>query len=326
MLEHIISMHPILFNVIILAFSLLIVIKAADLLIFGISNYARKFGISDYLIGFIVLAIGTALPEMISSLIGGAAGSSGIALGTVFGSCVITITLVLGTMTAAAGTLDVSTKLLGKTKYLLLGLMLLPIILASDGMLSRADGIVLVASFMIYVGMLWTKEGTLGRLKKNVKIKYLWKDMLVFLGALAALLLGARFLVFSSVVISQELGISSYIIALLVIGLGTSLPDLTVALKSVKKKHATIGFGNILGGITAAMLLILGIVSIIYPITLAGIGLISLLLTVIFFVFSMILVLFWVRKNQLVGWQGYTLIGIYLIFTGLQIMIEIFGK
>ncbi|MBN1644607.1 sodium:calcium antiporter, partial [Candidatus Woesearchaeota archaeon] len=59
--------HSLLFNVIVLIFSLLIVIKAADLLIFGISNYARKFGISDYLIGFLVLAIGTSLPELVSS-------------------------------------------------------------------------------------------------------------------------------------------------------------------------------------------------------------------------------------------------------------------
>lgn len=323
MMEYITSMNPILFNSIVIALSLAIVIKAADLLIFGISNYARKFGISDYLIGFLVLAIGISLPELISSLMGGSAGSSGIVLGTVLGSGVITITLVLGVMTVAAGKLDVSTKLLGKTKYIMLGMITLPFILATDGQLSRADGIILVSCFTIYAGMLWTKEGTLGRLKKNVKIKQVWQDMFIFLGALVALLLGARWLVFSSVIISQELGISAYIIALLVIGLGTALPDLTVELKALKKGRPAIGFGNILGGITTVMLLVLGITAIFYPIQLTGISITELLITTLFFFASMTLVLYWVRKETLVRKQGIILIGIYLAFVAVQVAIEL---
>jgi cation:H+ antiporter len=325
MFDYITSLHPILFNTIALLLSLVIVIKAADLLIFGISNYARKFGISDYLIGFLVLAIGTSLPELVSSLMGGSAGSSGVAIGTILGSGVITITFVLGTMTVFAKKLDVKTKLLGKSKYMMLGMIILPLILASDGLLSRADGIVLIAVFFMYIAGLWRKEGTLGKLKKNVKLKYLWKDMFVFLGALAALLIGARFLVFSSVIISQELGISAYLIALIVIGLGASLPDLTVELKSLKKGHAAIGFGNVLGGITAEMLLVLGIVALAYPINIGGIGLMGLVTTIVFFVFGMALVLFWVRKEQLLRWQGYTLIAIYFIFVAIQLLIEFLG-
>lgn len=314
--------HSLLFNVIVLIFSLLIVIKAADLLIFGISNYARKFGISDYLIGFLVLAIGTSLPELVSSLIGGSVGSSGVALGTLLGSGVITITFVLGSMTIAAKKLNVKTKLLGKSTYLIWIMMLLPVIMLLDKKISRVDGILLIAVFLAYILGLWKKEGTFGKLKK-AKIKHLWKDVVIFLGALVALLLGARFLVFSSVIISQEIGISSYLIALIVIGLGASLPDLTVELKSLKKGHAGIGFGNVLGGITAEMLLILGIVSVLYPISIANISLAGLIATIIFFLFSMALVIFWVRKQELHRWQGFVLLGIYLVFVAVQILIEL---
>jgi cation:H+ antiporter len=322
MFEFISGVHPLLFNLVVLVLSLVIVIKAADLLIFGISNYARKFGISDYLIGFLVLAIGTSLPELVSSLMGGSVGSSGVALGTILGSGVITITFVLGAMTVAAKKLNVKTKLLGKSTYFIWIMMLLPMVMLLDKKVSRLDGIVLIVVFFVYIFVLWKKEGTFGKLKK-VKIKRLWKDVVIFLGALVALLLGARFLVFSSVVIAQEIGISSYIIALLVIGFGASLPDLTVELKSLKKGREAIGFGNVLGGITAEMLLILGIVAVIYPINIAGIGLAGLITTIVFFLFSMALVIFWVRKKQLVRWQGFVLLGLYLVFVAFQILLEV---
>ncbi|MBD3361977.1 hypothetical protein GF358_04275 [Candidatus Woesearchaeota archaeon] len=323
MFEFITSAHPLLFNTVVLVFSLLIVIKAADLLILGISNYARKFGISDYLIGFLVLAIGTSLPELVSSLTGGSVGSSGVALGTVLGSCVITVTFVLGAMTVAAKKLDVKTKLLGRSTYLILLMGLLPVIMLLDRKISRLDGVLLVVVFFAYIFGLWRKEGTFGQLKKHVRIKNLWKDVFIFLGALVALLLGARFLVFSSVVISQEIGISSYVIALIVIGLGASLPDLTVELKSLKKGHAGIGFGNVLGGITAEMLLILGVVAIFYPITIIKINIWGLITTLIFFLVSLALVIFWVRKNVLHRWQGIVLLMIYALFVAVQILIEV---
>lgn len=322
MFEFITSAHPLLFNAVVLVLSLLIVVKAADLLTFGISNYARKFGISDYLIGFLVLAIGTSLPELVSSFMGGSIGSSGVALGTILGSGVITITFVLGCMAIAAKKLDVRTKLLGKSTYLIMVMILLPMVMLLDKKISRVDGVLLVVVFFAYIIGLWRKEGTFGKLKK-VKIRHLWKDVFVFLGSLAALLIGARFLVFSSVVISQEIGISSYVIALIVIGLGASLPDLTVELKSIKKGRAGIGFGNVLGGITAEMLLILGLVAVFYPISIANISLAGLVATIIFFLLSMGLVLFWVRKETLFRWQGFVLLGMYLLFVAVQVLIEL---
>jgi len=110
---------------------------------------------------------------------------------------------------------------------------------------------------------------------------------------------------------------------LIVIGLGASLPDLTVELKSLKKGRAGIGFGNVLGGITAEMLLILGIVAVFYPITLAGISMTGLVLSAAFFLFSMALVIFWVRKNVIYRWQGIVLMIVYLVLIAAQIAIEL---
>lgn len=323
MFEFISIVPPLIFNIIVLVLSLLIVIKAADLLIFGISNYSRKFGISEFLVGFLVLAIGTSLPDLVASLMGGIAGSSGIIVGTILGGSVISITFVLGSMVIAAKKLNVKSKLLGKSTYIILVMMLLPIITMLDLKISRVDGFLLILVFCTYIFGLWKKEGTLGRIKKSVKIKFLWKDVLIFLGALVALLLGARFLVSSAVIISQEIGISAYIIALIIICLGTCLPDLTVELKALKKGHAAIGVGNLLGGITSTLLLVLGIVAMIYPISLEGINLISLAIAIGVFLASLALVIFWMRKNTLYKWQGVILVLIYLAFVATQIVLEV---
>jgi cation:H+ antiporter len=323
MFEFITGVHPLVFNIIVLILSLLIVIKSADLLIFGISNYARKFGISEFLVGFLILAIGTSLPDLVASLMGGMSGSSGIIVGTILGGSVISITFVLGAMVIAAKKLNVKSKLLGKSTYIILVMMLLPIITMLDLKISRVDGFLLILVFFTYIFGLWKKEGTLGKIKKSVKIKFLWKDVLIFLGALVALLLGARFLVSSAVIISQEIGISAYIIALIIICLGTCLPDLTVELKALKKGHSAIGVGNLLGGITSTLLLVLGIVALFYPISLEGINLTSLAIAIGVFLASLALVIFWMRKNTLYRWQGVCLVLIYLAFVAAQIVLEV---
>jgi len=309
-------------NFLVLVLSLVFIYLGARYTVESVIELSKILNIGVEIIAASAIALGTSLPELVSSLMGGSVGSSGVALGTILGSGVITITFVLGMMGVFAGRLNVRTKLLGKSTYLIWLMMLLPVVMLLDQKISRVDGVVLIIVFFTYIAGLWKKEGTFGRLKK-ARIKHLWKDIVVFLGALVALLLGARFLVFSSVVISQEVGISSYVIALIVIGLGASLPDLTVELKSLRKGRAGIGFGNVLGGITAEMLLILGIVAIFYPITLAGISILGLVLTVIFFLLSMALVIFWMRKNILHRWQGIVLLGIYLAFIVTQIIIEL---
>jgi cation:H+ antiporter len=323
MFEFINAINPLIFNIIVLILSLLIVIKAADLLIFGISNYSRKFGISEFLVGFLVLAIGTSLPDLVASLMGGMAGSSGIIVGTILGGSVISITLVLGVMVIAAKKLNVKSRLLGKSTYIILIMLLLPMITMLDAKISRVDGVLLILVFFAYIFGLWKKEGTLGKIKKSVKIKFLWKDVAIFLGALVALLLGAKFLVSSAVIISQEIGISAYIIALIIICLGTCLPDLTVELKALKKGHAAIGVGNLLGGITSTLLLVLGIVAVIYPISLEGINTTSIAIAIGVFLASLALVIFWMRKNTLHRWQGIILVMIYLAFVAAQIVLEI---
>jgi len=316
------SQYPLVSNLIILALSFFIVAKAADLLILGIGEYARKFGISDYLIGFLVISMGTALPDFIAALMGALSNQGGIVLGTLIGSSICSIMLVFGVMGFVGKKIKVKAKILHGTKKYIFIMCVLPLVLISDGTLSRPDGFILVAAFAAYVVYLWVQEGKLGKLK-SVMIKNLWRDVFIFLGALVALLLASRFLVFSSVNTANILGISPYFVALIIIGVGASMPDLTVELKSIIRGKTSIGFGNLLGGIIADMVFFLGLIALIRPINLVNINIVGVVVSSLFFAGTMGLVLWWAQKGTFTRKQGTMLLALYGLFLLAQIGVEL---
>ncbi len=254
------SAHPIIANILILIASFIIVAKASDLTVLGISEYARHFGISDYLIGFLVLAIGSSLPEFAASLTGSSANESGVIFGTLMGSGITTLTLVLGSIAIFAKKIVLKDKILNETRLALLPMIVLPFVLLLDGTISRIDGFILVFVFLSFVVYLWQKEGSFGKLK-SAHIKHVWKHALVFLGSLIAILLSARWLVFSSINLAFLFNISPFFIAIFVISLGSSLPDLMVQLRSLRNRHTSIGIGEVLGALIVEMNLIIGILA-----------------------------------------------------------------
>jgi len=318
-LANLMSQYPFLSNIIILALSFAIVIKASDLIIFGISNYAKKFGISDYLVGFLVVAFGMSLPEFMSSITGAIARDSGIIFGTILGSNIITLTLMLGIMTIAGHKINMESRLLRETGKYMIPLAVFPFLLFIDKYLSRTDGIILIFVFFIYIALLWQREGTFGKLKKDVKFRIFWKDTAIFIGSLAALLLSSRFLVFSSINIAHELKLSSYIVALTVIGIGSSIPDLMVQIKAIRTGHTHVGFGNVLGSTITKILLLLGIVALIYPVQLQ---ISKLLIAMLFYIISIVVVLIFIRSREMDYRHGIILLVIYALFMALQVLSE----
>jgi len=120
--------------------------------------------------------------------------------------------------------------------------------------------------FALYLITLWQGEGKLGKIKKQVSFRKIWKSGLIFSFALATLLYSARWLVFSSLQISKILNISPLIVGLVVLGIGSSMPELAVQIKSIRKKHVDIAIGNVFGSIIANAILVLGVVAIIKPV------------------------------------------------------------
>ena len=310
---------PLFIYILVLAGSLFVLIRAADLIVFGISNYARKFGISEYLIGFLVVSVGMSTPEFVSSLMGSLQNNSGVVVGSFFGAVIAALLLVLGVSAITGKKISLESRLLRESRHYFLAIAALPAVFLLTGNVPRSAGIILIATFFGFVVYLWRKEGTFGKLR-NVKIKNIWKDVLIFLGALVAMLLAARWMVFSAVQISQLTGISSFLISVLVIGIGSSLPDLSVQIRAIKTGHTHVAFGDILGSTVVDMLLFFGIVALINPIT---IKVQSVLIGVIFYLGAMALVLWLVKNREMDYRHGIIMVCFYLLFIALQILSEI---
>ncbi|MBW2985744.1 hypothetical protein KY333_00010 [Candidatus Woesearchaeota archaeon] len=307
--------NPIIFYGIACILSLVIVLKSSDLAIYGISNYAKKLGISHYLIGFLVVAVGTSLPELVAAVTGAFANQTELVLGTVIGSNISDLTLVLGIMVLVGRKIKIEHPIVGKTFFMTLMLVALPLILVSDGALTRPDGFILLAGFAAYVASLWIKEGKMGHMKETVHLKHLWRDGLIFAGAIVALLVGARILIYSSSQIAAIAGISPYVIGLTLIALGTSLPEVMVEVKSILQGISSLAFGDLIGSIVANSTLVLGLVALINPIALDPwtIGLAS-----AFMMGTLLLSLYFMTKKTITWRHGILLVSIYAVFFVMQ--------
>ena len=162
-------------TIITLLVSFVVLVKSADVAVSSICRYARKVGISDYLIGFLIVAIGTSLPELSTAVTSASAGFGEIILGDVVGANIIDITVVLGLMAIVGRKIHVKSRMLGKTIFLTMGVVILPFLLGYDGHFSRFEGFVMIIAFVLYIVRLWNREGGFGKIKKDVPWKLIYR-------------------------------------------------------------------------------------------------------------------------------------------------------
>ena len=224
---------------------------------------AKKLRISNIVIGMTVVAYGTSTPELAASI--AAAGEhSDIILGNVIGSNIANIGMVIG-VAAILVPLVVKKTTLKKEMPIMLGFSLLLIGLSVDGELSQYDGLLLVAlliTFTIYTyrDAKSQREDSNDETPPENKSIYLRSIGLLGVGVVL-LYFGAELTVDNAVTIAQTFGISERIIGLTIIAIGTSLPELITSIIAIRKGHADIGIGNIIGSNIYNILMIMGIAS-----------------------------------------------------------------
>ncbi len=246
------------------------------------AHLARNIGISPLIIGLTVVAFGTSLPEMVVSTFAAVKGSADISIGNIVGSNIANIGLILG-ISALIRVLPIRlSTLIYEMPFLLVSAFLL-MLLSNDNniflkesfTLSRVDGLILLAMFGLF---LWyvIRNAREQRQEKAVKKEYekkygekhkLWKDILLIGLGLTALIIGGKIAVDNAVKIALGLGISEAFIGLTIIAIGTSLPELITSLVAAYKKQADIAVGNIVGSSIFNILLVLGVSSVIAPLT-----------------------------------------------------------
>lgn len=310
-------LQPLVFFLMIALASLIILGKSADLIVFGISEYAKKIGASDHIIGILVISLGTAIPELVASLIGAVNNEGAVVFGLVMGSSLFKVPL-LGFVLLLVKKMGVGHESVEHAPWLTFFITMLPFLLVIDGELSRVDGAALLFAFALYIAKLWQKEQEKGTLAKEVRINLIWEDSLIFVLSLIATLLSARWLVFSSEKIASILHISPFLIGLFVIGIGSSAPELFVQVRSALKKRDNIAMGNVIGNFPANSGFVLGLVALIQPITLNPSILTT---TTIFLGLGLGSILFLLEKKKMTWVQGIFFIGIYAAFIAVELLL-----
>ncbi|WP_428326676.1 calcium/sodium antiporter [Nitrosopumilus sp.] len=230
-------------------------------LVSGGVTIARKFRISNLVIGMTIVAYGTSTPELAAS-IAAAGDHSAIILGNIIGSNIANVGMVIG-IAAILVPLAIKKSVLRKEIPIMLGVSVLLILISIDGELSHYDGILLLVGLGVF-GYYTFKDAMKQRqddkedVKQNGGNVYLKSIGLIGLG-IGLLYIGAFLTVDNAVILAKEFGLSEKIIGLTVIAIGTSLPELITSLIAIRKGHSDIGVGNIIGSNIYNILMIMGV-------------------------------------------------------------------
>ena len=251
--------------------AMLALIFGADFIIKESERIALHFNISHFVIGATLVAFGTSLPEMAASMMASAQGKSDMAVANVVGSVIFNITLVLGVVFLISKKMHPKRNLFAQDSAWVIVPLVLFFIMVQDGIISRLDGLLYLLLMVSYLVFLFTdsKEDLEGEIDEDlIKKKFKWGNTIVLLTIGFALTIGgANFVIESGTNIARDFGISEWIIGLFLISLGTSLPELVVSLVAVKKGHAEMSIGNIIGSNVANFSMVLGAASILNPLT-----------------------------------------------------------
>lgn len=273
-----------LIECLLLIVGLALVVLGADFLVDGASSIAKRFGVSDFVIGLTIVGMGTSAPELVVSFIGALQGNGDIAIGNVVGSNIFNVFMILG---ATALILPMDITPMNRKKDIPLNIAITLIFIAlgmsrtlfgiGDDVLGRLDGAILLVLFAAYIYMCFRFD-TANQTESNENEKVIKPTLaaVLIVAGLAGLVFGGRMFVNSATSIAKMLNVSDKLIAITILAGGTSMPELVTCIVAAFKKKGQLALGNILGSNVFNILLILGGSALIHPLSMAGMSYVDL--------------------------------------------------
>lgn len=272
---------------IILIVALVGIVFGADFLVAGSVSVARKFKVSDFVIGAAIVGVGTSMPELVVSFIGALNGNADVAIGNVVGSNIFNVLGILG-VTAIFFPVAIDRKNMKFEIPLCIAVSISLAVLAlnffngTPASISRIDGLVLLAFFAGFMWYSFARDRKLASQKTEVVEEKtpLWVAVLKIVGGLALLITSCDFFVDNAVLVAKSFGVNDAFISLTLIACGTSLPELAASIAAAIKKNTDMALGNIVGSSIFNITLILGLSSQVMPLTSSGITIVDYLVVI----------------------------------------------
>lgn len=300
--------------------SIAILIKASEYFTKSAEQIGLSFGLPQFIIGVTIVAIGTSLPEIISSIFAVLRNSSEIVIGNVVGSNIANIFLVLGVAVLINKKLVLKYNIIHIDLPLLLGSTFLLVLTTMDGIFNIYEGILCLCGFFVYILHAITAEKEIKKItgkkkqqlnKKRVKLRI--KSIIVLIISGFFIYIGAKYSIESVIALSELLTIGKEAIAASAVAIGTSLPEMIVSITAARKGNPEIAIGNILGSNIFNVLAVMGIPVFIGPLhipqNMITFGLPMLIIATFLFIFMS-----WDREIK--RFEGCFLLIFYALFIG----------
>lgn len=316
---------------------LLLIIKGADWMTDGAASIAKRFGISTLVIGMTIVAIGSSAPEFVVSALSALKGNTDMAIGNVVGSNIFNILAIMGAtalvvpISASKGNLrnDVPFAVLSSLVVLFSAFdsFFTP---GAENEISRSEGLLMLCIFAVFLSYTMaiakspkgngeTSEKSEEKTDGETMLMPLWKSIAFVIVGLAMLIFGGDQMVTGASGIATLMGVSQAIIALTIVSIGTSAPELAASLMAAKKGDTAMALGNVVGSVVFNVFFVLGASATISPLALGNISIIDISTLIIA---SAMLWFFCKSHSALVRWEGIVLITVQIIYYAILIYNE----
>lgn len=306
----------------ILVAGLALVILGAGWLTDGSSCFAKRLGVTEFMIGMTIIAVGTSLPEFVVSVASALSGKPDLSMGNIIGSNTFNIFAIIG-LTAVISPIGFTVENIRKDIPVALAVSVLFALMARDTLLgfstdtlSRLDGAILLGLYICFIIYVAKSSKDKDNAAKSAPSETTggWKIFIMIAVGLVSLIVGARLFINGATGVSKALGISDAVIGITVVAVGTSLPELAASVAAALKGRTSMAVGNILGSNIANILLIMGTSSLITPLYITDIRIMDLGFMVLAPVMLLIFALFFgIRKITRI--EGVILLLIYISYT-----------
>ncbi|MBW2993018.1 calcium/sodium antiporter [Candidatus Woesearchaeota archaeon] len=291
----------------------------AESVVQGSTNIARYLKMSPLLIGLSIVSIGTSIPEIAVSVMGGIGRlsgieTSGIVVGNTIGSCLTLLTLLIGII-GLFGTLLITKRELMRDGMMLLGAIALFFVVAIDGHITKLEGAIMLIIYIVYFVNLFREEK---QREKRRKEMHIFSDIVALIAGLVIVIVASKMVVNNGIILSELWGIKESLVGILFIGLGTGLPELAVSLSAIRRKTVGLAVGNMIGSNICDLMFALGLGSVISGFVVSR-NLLKFDIPFLFGAAILTLVLFR-SKLRLKRKEAVLLILVYCVYAGLKFM------
>jgi cation:H+ antiporter len=319
--------------IILVVVALAIILKGADYFVLGASSISIKWGISAFVVGLTIVAIGTSAPELFINAIAAYSGATDLSIGNILGSNIAGILLGLGIAAIFVplhikhGTVwkEIPFSLMGAFVVLVFGADII-INGATENVIVRGEGIALLTFFVIFIsytfGLSAVEKGDDSDDSENIK-EYTWKKSIVYIIlGLIGLVFGGSLVVESATVLAATAGLSENLIGLTIVAIGTSLPEIITTIVAARKGQISLAVGGIVGTIIFNIFFALGITAVIAPLPFNSDNITDALflmfISILLFIF-----MFTGKKHKLERWEGVIFVCLYFSYMAYAIVRDV---